>query len=143
MPSDNAKPNEDPVPGHILLVEDDAILAMDITETLKEAGVGEVRHCSSTEEALVALRQSTPDVVILDVHLTDRDDGWAIAELLGELAPNPPRIIFSTGAPEDIPERIAEMGPILEKPYQPSDLLALIREPKKRGVIWRFRQALR
>lgn len=143
MPTEEANQTEATVPGRVLLVEDDAILALDITETLKDAGVREVQHCSSTEEALVALREATPDVVIVDVHLTDRDDGWAVAELVGELAPIPPRIIFSTGAPEDIPERIAEMGPVLEKPYEASDLVALIREPKKRGVIWRLKRAMR
>lgn len=143
MTSAKVEQGDNSLPGRILLVEDDAILALDITATLEAAGVREVEHCSSTEEALVALRAATPDVVILDVHLTDRDDGWAIAELVGELVPNPPRIIFSTGAPDDIPQRIAEMGPVLEKPYEGADLIALIREPKKRGIVWRLKRAMR
>lgn len=138
----------DPAPGgalprRILLVEDDQILAMHIAAILEDAGVAEVEHCSSTDEALVALRENTPDIVILDVHLSDSDNGWAIAELVKEMVPNAPRIIFSTGAPEDIPEAIAEMGPILEKPYEGDDLIALLREPRKHGIIWRLKQAMR
>jgi len=35
-----------------------------------------------------------------------------------------PRIVFSTGAPQDIPKEIAEIGPIFEKPYDPAELVA-------------------
>ena len=141
--SADATPLETGMPKHVLLVEDDAILAMSITHTLTDAGVAEVQHCVSTQEALVALREATPDVVIVDVHLSDRDDGWAVAELVSEMVPNPPRIIFSTGSPDDIPERIAQMGPVLEKPYDGNDLLDIIREPKRRGVIWRLTHGMR
>ena len=85
--------------GRVLVVEDDAILAMATEDTLREAGASNVDICSTTEAALEFLRQETPDVVILDVHLADRDDGWAIAELLKTLGPTCPQIIFSTGAP--------------------------------------------
>ena len=143
MPPANTEPAKGSLPNHVLLVEDDAILALDIADTLKAAGVPHVQHCVTTDEALVALREATPDVVILDVHLADRDDGWAIAELVRTLLPNPPRIVFSTGAPEDIPEGIAEMGPVLEKPYDGEDLVALIREPVKRGIISRLKGVIR
>ena len=137
------KPDNGALPRHVLLVEDDPILALDIIDTLKAAGVAEVQHRITTDEALIALREATPDVVILDVHLADRDDGWAIAELVRTLLPHPPRIIFSTGAPEAIPEEIAEMGPVLEKPYDGADLVALIREPIKRGIFSRLKGVIR
>lgn len=128
--------------GSVLVVEDDAVLAMTIEDTLREGGVTEVTIVSTTAKALEALRQSKPDTLVLDVHLADRNDGWAIAELVKSVGPHPPRIIFSTGAPKDIPEDIAEMGAILEKPYDPADLLVLIREPKRRGLISRLRDRL-
>lgn len=143
MPIPPVEPATSPIPQHVLLVEDDAILALDITDTLTAAGVAQVQHCITTDEALLALREATPDVVILDVHLADRNDGWAIAELVGTLLPKPPRIIFSTGSPDDIPPEIADMGPVLEKPYDGADLVALIREPKKVGIISRLKGVMR
>ena len=132
-----------PLPGRVLVVEDDAILGLTIEGTLLDAGVSEVEICPTTEEALNALRSNKPDVIILDVHLADRDDGWAIAELVRTLGPDSPRIIFSTGAPKDIPDEIAEMGLVMAKPYAPETLIDVLREPERKGFIARLRGALR
>lgn len=126
--------------GRILVVEDDGLLAMAIEQALLDAGAGEVILCNSTDAALAALRVKRPDAIILDVHLADRDDGWAIAELVDDIGPNPPRIVFSTGAPQDIPPRIAEMGPILVKPYDPAELIEAIRGPERPGIFERLRR---
>jgi DNA-binding response OmpR family regulator len=130
------------LPGRILIVEDDAILAVTIEMTLRDAGIEDIEMCSTTEMALVALRAKQPDAIVLDVHLADRDDGWTIAELVRSLGPNSPRIVFSTGAPRDIPPEIAELGCVLEKPYDPQTLVDVLREPRRRGIISRLRSAL-
>jgi hypothetical protein len=80
--------------------------------------------------------------MVLDVHLADRNDGWAIAELVAEVGPRPPRIVFSTGAPGDIPEEIAELGPVLEKPYDFAELIELLRKPAREGLLSRLRGAI-
>lgn len=129
-------------PRHVLVVEDDAIIGLTIEQALLDAGVAKVEICPTTDEALAALRRKQPDVIVLDVHLADRDDGWAIAELVRNLGPDSPRIIFSTGMPRDIPEDIAALGCVLEKPYEPEVLVALLNEPKRKGIISRLRGAL-
>ena len=131
------------LPAHVLVVEDDAVLGLTIENALRDAGVAQVALSTSTEEALRQLREDQPDVIVLDVHLADRDDGWAIAELVRTLGPNSPRIIFSTGAPQDIPKDIAALGCTLEKPYDAEVLIDVLRQPKRRGIISRLRGALR
>lgn len=122
-----------------LVVEDEAILAAMIEDTLRSSGFDHVTVAGSTEKALVLLREKLPDLVMLDVHLRDRDDGWAIAELLAELAPPRPQIIFSTGTPEDIPPNIAELGLVLAKPYAEDDLReAITHQPK--GIFSKLRR---
>ena len=138
----SAKDPNGVLPSRVLIVEDDAILAVTIEMTLRDAGVQDIEVCSTTEMALVALRASQPDAIVLDVHLADRDDGWTIAELVRSLGPNSPRIVFSTGAPRDIPQEIAELGCVLEKPYDPQTLVDVLREPRRRGIISRLRSAL-
>jgi len=126
--------------GHVLIVEDEALLAAAIEETLRGAGATSVDVCSTTEAALAALNKNPPDVLILDVNLADRSDGWAIAELVAELNPRQPQIVFSTGSPERIPPAIAELGSVLAKPYAPEDLIAVLGPAP--GLIDRLRGAM-
>ena len=128
--------------GSVLLVEDDTLIALAIEDALLAGGASAVTICSTTAEALAALRETKPDGLVLDVHLADRDDGWALAELVSSVGPHPPRIVFSTGAPQDIPEEIAELGPILEKPYDPADLIAALGQPPRPGLLSRLKRAL-
>ena len=100
--------------------------AMVMAETLKEHGARHVSVCPSIASALRELERLRPQLVVLDVHLTDRDDGWAIAELVRELSPARPAILFSTATPECIPARIAELGTVLAKPFLSEDLLSAL-----------------
>ena len=143
MANRSARSMPNAMPRNVLVVEDDVILSLALEDNLRDAGVEKVRVCTTTEDALNALREDMPDAVVIDVHLADRDDGWAIAELVSELSPNPPRVIFSTGSPGDIPEAILEAGPVLEKPYTPDDLVRLLRDPQKGGLLSAFKRVIR
>jgi CheY-like chemotaxis protein len=126
--------------GRVLVVEDDAVLALAIEDALVHLGnAREVVICPSTAATMAELEKERPDAVILDVHLSDRDDGWAVAELVELLGPKRPRIVFSTGSPEEIPPGIAEMGPIFEKPYDPAELVAALADSGKTGFFARLR----
>ena len=128
--------------GHVLLVEDDALLAMALEDALKDAGAERVSWCATVARTMAALENEKPDTVVLDVHLSDADDGWALAELIPQLGLRNVQIVFSTGAPDDIPEDIAALGPIFEKPYDPAKLVDAIRSRKGAGLIARLRDAL-
>lgn len=128
--------------GHVLVVEDDTILALDLSEALREHGARHVNVCATSHDALEALRTTKPDHVILDVHLADRDDGWAIAELLDTMGGSAPNVIFATGAPQAIPEHIAKLGPVLEKPYEADQIVAALSQNRP-GMLGRLRDALR
>ena len=125
--------------GRVLVVEDDPILATAIQAALEDAGASKVVVCPSIASTMDALEQGAPDAIVLDVHLADRDDGWAVAELVDLLGPRRPRIVFSTGTPEDIPPEIAEMGPIFEKPYNPAELVEALTDSGKSGFFARLR----
>ena len=129
--------------GRALIVEDDALLAMNLEEALMRGGAEEVVVCNSVAAAMEELARLKPDILILDVQLADRDDGWAMAELVTTLSPRPPVIIFSTGAPERIPEHVAQLGAVLAKPYDPAALIAVLGDLRRKpGLLTRLREAL-
>ncbi|WP_128891051.1 response regulator [Erythrobacter sp. HKB08] len=126
--------------GSVLIVEDDTVLALDAQDALTGAGAKQVDIVTTTEDALVHLRSAKPDAILLDVYLADRDDGWAIAELVHEVGPRPPKIVFSTGAPADIPPEIAKLGTLLEKPYSHEQLINAVCGSAPKGLLASLRR---
>lgn len=125
--------------GRVLLVEDDAVLALSLEDALLAGGADEVIICHTMKATVAELEKDEKlDALILDVHLGDRDDGWAVAELVAMLGPKRPWIAFATGAPNEIPAQIAEMGPVFEKPYDPEQLVKVLVAGRKRGLFSRF-----
>lgn len=129
-------------PQRVLLVEDDAVLALALEGALLDAGATDVVICSTMSAAIAELEKARPDALILDVHLADRDDGWALAEVVAMLGTRLPRIAFSTGSPEAIPPAVREMGPVFAKPYDPALLAEAVLRSPKGGLIARLRGAI-
>lgn len=128
--------------GHALVVEDDGLIAMDIAEALAEAGAEPVVTCVSVAEAMLELERAAPALLVLDVHLADRDDGWALAELAIQLAQSPPLILFTTATPSSIPPSASTLGHVLPKPFRTEALISLIEQQRPVGLIGRIRHAL-
>ena len=129
--------------GRALVVEDDPLLAMELEDALNDGGAQEVAVCDSVAAAMAQLERMKPDILILDVHLADRDDGWAMAELVTQLSPKPPVIVFSTATPETIPEEIAKLGAVMGKPYRTEALIATLQKHRRKpGLLARLRDAL-
>jgi CheY-like chemotaxis protein len=127
----------------VLVVEDDPLLAMELEAALRHAGAADVVVCRGMSDAATALESWTPHAVVLDVHLTDRDDGWALAEMVSLLGARPPRIAFSTGSPESIPDDVRRLGPVFAKPYDTALLAQELMHETPTGLVGRLRDALR
>lgn len=138
MSSEGSGADRQAAVGRILVVEDDPVLALSLEAALLDAGATEVVICPSLAATMEVLEQGAVDVIVLDVHLSDRNDGWALAELVSLLGPTPPRIVFSTGVPQEIPPQIAEMGPVFEKPYDPAQLAQAVTGRTRRGIFARL-----
>jgi CheY-like chemotaxis protein len=106
----------------VLVVDDDPLLCLGLEQALLDAGAGKVVTSRSAVGALNEFDGDGPDVIILDVHLADSDEGFGLAEIALQLFHPPPAILFSTGTPDRIPERLLALGRVYEKPYDPADL---------------------
>lgn len=127
--------------GAALIVEDDGLIALDLAEALAEAGAEPVLTCSSIAEAMDELSRAIPAVLVLDVHLADRDDGWALAELAAQLGEAMPLVLFTTATPDSIPESARRLGHVIAKPFRTEDLISLIYRERPAGLLDRLRGA--
>jgi len=64
----------------ILVVEDERIIAMDIAANLRDCGYDVVGTAASTAEALQVIKQTAPDLVIMDIVLDGESDGIDAAD---------------------------------------------------------------
>ena len=109
-----------------LVIEDDALIAQALQNTLEQAGAAAVALYDSVSEAIGELRDAGPDIIILDSQVSDRSDGWAVAELVQQLSLKKCAILFATGSPEAVPPHVAALGAVVEKPYTPEQIIGAI-----------------
>ena len=106
----------------ILLVEDEAIVALMVEELLGRLGCAAVWHASTIAQAMAALDRKRPAVAVLDVNL-DGDLVYPLAERLHSLSIP---FVFATGYERDaIPERWRDR-PCIQKPIEPEALAAAL-----------------
>ena len=108
---------------HVLIIEDDAIAAYDIRDTLKSQGATSFAFAATEREALACAREERPALITSDVMLGAGSGPAAVKVILSEIGPMP--VIFITATPE----QCADCGPypILEKPFSTEQLAAAFR----------------
>jgi len=118
------------IAGHCLLVEDNAIIALDAEQILEELGATSVEQVATVAEAMAALESRRPDFALLDFNLGP-ETSLAFAMKLAEEGV---AFIFATGYGEQLklPEAIAAT-PIVSKPFTKASLTAGIRRLRPDG----------
>ena len=122
------------MPQRILVVDDDKQIARLIRSYLEQAGY-QVLVAYDGETALHALRRESPDLVVLDLMLPDRD-GWDITRTVRSdpaLAATP--IIMVTARVEDTDKIVGlELGAddYVTKPFNPRELVSRVRAVLRR-----------
>ncbi|HKK79550.1 MAG TPA: response regulator transcription factor [Phaeodactylibacter sp.] len=82
-------------PVRILLVEDDRIIADNLTEQLEEYGYRIAGHATNSDEALALFQKERPDIALLDIELNgSKLDGIELSKELHRISPLP--ILFLT-----------------------------------------------
>jgi hypothetical protein len=112
----------------ILVVEDEGIVALDIQNRLRQLGYVVPKFVMSGEEAVTAVSQLEPDLVLMDIKLKGAMDGIDTAVKIRQEY-NTPVIFLTAFADEPTLERakVAEPYGYLLKPFQERELLATIR----------------
>ncbi len=98
----------------VLLVEDEALVAMMIQETLAEFGFHIVGPVSTAAEALSSVRDNHFDAAVLDINLGD-GPVYTVAEMLEQRGVP---FVFVTGYDADSVDSRFSAVPILQKPIE-------------------------
>jgi len=109
-------------PARILIVEDEAIVAIDMQKTFQKLGYDVPAIAFSGEEALRKTEELHPDVVLMDIVLRGQMDGIEAAREIHERFGIPS--IFMTGYSEEIVEQLNTGKPYLSviKPVEKEKL---------------------
>lgn len=102
----------------VLLVEDEALVAMLVEEALLEAGFQVIGHASSVREAMALLARERPDAVVLDLNLAG-ETALPVADAL--VASGIPYVIATGYGANGLPPAHRH-APVLTKPYDPAML---------------------
>ena len=106
----------------ILVVEDEALIAMDLQALLEDAGYRVLGPANSSAAALALIDDDEPDVALLDVNL-GRSDAFGVANILTE---RKTQVIFLTGhTAHKLPPAHRHL-PLVSKPYLPQVLLQAV-----------------
>ena len=104
----------------ILIVEDDALLALDLAQILEEAGFTVVGPVVSTAKALALLVETGCDAALLDVHLGRDETSEPVAR---ELRLRGTPFLTVTGYSHEQRPAAFAGSPVLSKPVRPSELV--------------------
>ena len=116
----------------ILVVDDDpGILAM-LQDLLESEGIA-VRTASNGEEALAALAEMTPSLILLDMRMPVLD-GWGFAERYRARAFGYPIVVMT--AAESAKRWADEIGATgyIAKPFDVNELLQTIERHRQKGT---------
>ena len=78
----------------ILVVEDEAVVARDIEQTLTKLGFDVVGTAQFANEAVAKAAETRPDLILMDISLQGKRDGVEAAQIIGDRNDTP--VVFLT-----------------------------------------------
>jgi len=105
----------------VLIAEDEALIRMDLAETLTDLGYDVVAQAADGEEAVALAAEHRPEICIMDVKMP-KLDGISAAEKIGAL--KIPVVLLTAFSQKELVQRASEAGAMayLVKPWTQSDL---------------------
>lgn len=108
----------------ILVVEDDAIISELIMWRLKDLGYKNCNFVSSGEEAVERAKETSPDLILMDVTLEGDLDGIDAIKEIKKFMPGVSFVYLSSHMEDDIIERALATRPsgYIAKPFEDFEL---------------------
>ena len=108
----------------VLLVEDEALVGLDLKKTLEKAGYETLGPLATVAAALAVISSTKPDAALLDLDLSG-EKSYAVADALA--ASGIPFVITTGYSIADLPKKYGQHL-VLSKPFTPRDLLRCLKQ---------------
>lgn len=112
-------------PLRVLIVEDEALLAMELEALVEDAGHRVVGWAMSSREATNMVEKIQADLAFVDVHLSDGPTGVDVAAYISRHRRS--TVVFMTANPKRIPEDYVGAVGVIAKPYTMNGVSAALR----------------
>lgn len=112
-------------PLRILIVEDEALLAMELESIVEDAGHAVAGWATSSAEAKRLVDEVQADVAFVDMHLTDGATGLEVAAYIRDS--RKAMVVFLTANPKRIGDDFAGALGVIGKPYTVNGLTTALQ----------------
>jgi AmiR/NasT family two-component response regulator len=137
------------VGARVVIAEDEALIRLDLRETLEEEGYEVVAETGRGDEVVELVRRHRPDLAILDIKMPGEDGLSAAAAITAERLSAV--LVLTAFSQRELVDRAREAGALayLVKPFQKNDLvpamevaLGRFEEMKNEAFRWIQRRAM-
>jgi response regulator NasT len=110
----------------IVVAEDEALIRLDLIETLNEEGYEVVGEAADGDRAVELVRELSPDVAILDIKMPGTDGLAAARQIIGERLSAV--VILTAFSQRELIEQARDAGALayVVKPFERNDLVPAI-----------------
>ncbi len=109
----------------VVVAEDEALIRMDIVETLRESGFDVVAEAGDGLQAVSLVREHKPDLLVMDIKMPNLDGLGAAEQLRDEKVAI---VLLTAFSQRELVERANEAGAMayVVKPFTPNDLIPAV-----------------
>jgi YesN/AraC family two-component response regulator len=111
----------------ILVVEDEALIAMDIKAILDREGYTTLIDCFTVDLAIEMIEAHQPDLVLVDINLNGKKNGLDLAKYLN-IRSKLPFIFITSYSDRETLKKVADLSPsaYLTKPFKSVDIISAV-----------------
>jgi len=116
--------------GHVLIIEDEMLIALEIESLLQEMGFGTFDIADSPERAVASAMAHRPDLITADVRIIGGTGVEAVNAIVATLGPVP--VVFVTGNVVDLTDQ--DPFALVEKPISSLSLARACEHVRARAA---------
>lgn len=117
-------PKADPL--HVLIVEDEAILVMDLSMMIEDAGCMVAAEAPSLPKVAALETDLNPDLAFVDIQLAEGSSGLEVSSLIQQRWPDT-FIVFITANSKSIPADFGGAHGVIPKPFSRNGIVSALR----------------